>query len=387
MFSDDLQFLQQHVAPVVLRCGPAAVVVVPAYQGRVMTSSFDAGSGPSCGWINRPVIAAGVLPEAERAGKLEQHIHVFGGEERLWIGPEGGQFSIYFPVGADFEFEHWQTPALIDTERFNVFAQDEREVRVGRAAKLINWSGFELSFELERTVRILDRAEVSAALGERLGEEIVFVAYRTTNTIRNVGTVAWTRETGALSLWMLGMYPPSPGTVMAVPYRVGAEAELGPVVNADYFGRVPASRLKVADGVLFFKGDGEERGKIGLNPARSLGRLGSFASDSGVLTVVQGSPARDGAAYVNSMWALQDEPFAGDAINAYNDGPPTPGADPLGPFYELETSSPAAFLAPGETLTHEQMTVHLRGASAQLDAIAQRNLGASVATIAGAFGD
>ena len=47
--------------------------------------------------------------------------------------------------------------------------------------------------------------------------------------------------------------------------------------------------------------------------------------------------ARD---YVNSMWEVQRDPFAGDVVNSYNDGPPAPAAKPLGPFYELETSSP-----------------------------------------------
>ena len=46
--------------------------------------------------------------------------------------------------------------------------------------------------------------------------------------------------------------------------------------------------------------------------------------------------------YVNSKWEIQQQPYAGDVANSYNDGPPAPGAKPLGPFYELESSSPAA---------------------------------------------
>jgi hypothetical protein len=30
------------------------------------------------------------------------------------LGPEGGQFSIFFRQGVPFEFENWQTPAPID---------------------------------------------------------------------------------------------------------------------------------------------------------------------------------------------------------------------------------------------------------------------------------
>ena len=45
--------------------------------------------------------------------------------------------------------------------------------------------------------------------------------------------------------------------------------------------------------------------------------------------------------YVNSAWAQQSDPYGGDVINAYNDGPTAPGKPSLGGFYEIETSSPA----------------------------------------------
>ena len=55
-FAEDAAFLKQHTDLVVLKNGVSAVAVAPAYQGRVMTSTFDAATGPSFGWINRPVI-------------------------------------------------------------------------------------------------------------------------------------------------------------------------------------------------------------------------------------------------------------------------------------------------------------------------------------------
>ena len=56
---------------------------------------------------------------------------------------------------------------------------------------------------------------------------------------------------------------------MLVPYVEGDEAKLGPIVNADYFGTVPAERLRVADGVIRFSGDGQYRSKIDLTPQRA----------------------------------------------------------------------------------------------------------------------
>ena len=66
----------------------------------MMTSTATGNSGYGFGWLNHKLIEQGVLPPAEAKGKLEEHIYVFGGEERFWLGPEGGQFGIFFPKGA-----------------------------------------------------------------------------------------------------------------------------------------------------------------------------------------------------------------------------------------------------------------------------------------------
>lgn len=50
---------------------------------------------------------------------------------------------------------------------------------------------------------------------------------------------------------------------------------------------------------------------------------------------------------VHSLRKLQDDPFGGDAANSCNDSPAAPGAKPMGPFYELDSSLPAALPAPG----------------------------------------
>lgn len=81
--SDDVAFLREHTPVIVLsdRTGSSKVALAPAWQGRVMTSTAAGDQGFSCGWINRELIAS---------GKLLPHINVFGGEDRFWLGPEGG---------------------------------------------------------------------------------------------------------------------------------------------------------------------------------------------------------------------------------------------------------------------------------------------------------
>jgi hypothetical protein len=377
-FDDDVAFLRKHVEVVLLedaRTG-ARVAVVPAWQGRVMTSTAGGPGAAGYGWINEELVASRTL---------RPHINAFGGEDRLWLGPEGGQFSVFFAKGAPFDLEHWQTPPIIDTEAWPVAAKDARRAAFRHRGRLVNHSGTALDVGIERTVRLLSREEAGEGLGGALPAGVRLVAFASENTLVNAGSAPWTRETGALSLWILGMFQPSPQTTIVVPFRPGPEAQLGPAVNDAYFGKVPADRLVVGDGALFFSGDGRHRSKIGVSPRRARPVLGSFDAARGVLTVVTFDRPEGAGEYVNSMWEIQKEPFAGDVVNSYNDGPPAPGAKPMGPFYELETSSPAAFLAPGARLTHVHRTFHVEGPEADLDALARRVLGVSIPAIRAAL--
>jgi hypothetical protein len=376
-FDDDVAFLRQRLEVVVLGDDDGArIAVVPAWQGRVVTSTTGGTEAPSYGWINRELAAS---------GKLLPHMNAFGGEDRFWLGPEGGQFSIFFKKGDAFDLEHWQTPALIDSEPWAVADRAPRQVFFKRDGQLVNYSGTRFDFRIERTVRLLDRDVAANALGASLPAGLKLVAFESENVVVNTGKSAWTKSGGLLSIWILGMFQPTPATTVVIPYRQGPDAELGPVVNDAYFGKVPADRLRTKDGLIFFKGDGERRGKIGLSPKRATGLAASYDASRGVLTLVRYDQPKDANDYVNSMWEIQKEPFAGDVVNSYNDGPPEPGKKPLGPFYELETSSPARALAPGARLTHAHRTFHVQGDSAELDALAKQLLGISLAAIESAL--
>jgi hypothetical protein len=98
-FAYDVDFLKRyHPDLIELGEGDARLVVLPAYQGRVMTSTAEGDTGLSFGWINHELIAS---------GKFTEHFSAFGGEERFWLGPEGGQFSVYFKKGKDFVVDNW----------------------------------------------------------------------------------------------------------------------------------------------------------------------------------------------------------------------------------------------------------------------------------------
>jgi len=366
-FAADLAFLREHGAPLLLEAPAGGRVVVSAeYQGRVLTSAVSP-DGASLGYLNRGFIAA---------GKTGTQFDNYGGEDRFWLGPEGGQFGLYFPPGAPFDFAHWQTPAALQEGTWTIAEQGPRHVTFTRRVRVPNYSGTVLDVDVRRTVRVLDAAEARAALGPAgpALDRVAWVAFATENRITNAGTRAWTKQTGAPSVWILSMYNPTPDTFVVVPFeRSGA----GAVVNDAYFGKVPADRLRVseAEGFLVFRCDGLYRSKIGLGPTRARRWLGSHSESARLLTLVSYDRPAGASDYVNSMWEKQAEPFAGDVVNSYNDGPTEPGAPPLGGFYEIETSSPAALLAPGQSLVHTQRTFHLVGERAALDALARPTLG------------
>lgn len=338
-FDDQAEFLARHCETVTLGdIETGRLVVSPRLQGRVMTSSVPGLGKPGFGWINRSLI--------ER-GATQAHINPFGGEDRLWFGPEGGPFSIFFRPGDEQTFENWQTPAALDSEAFEIVAQTRQEVAMRHRATFANASGMSFEVGIERTVRLLPPSLSGG------------VSFETVNRVTNVGAKPWRKETGLLSIWVLGMFQAGPGSVAVLPYLEGG----GPLANDRYFGKVPSDRLSDVGGALLFRGDGRFRSKIGLAAHRAAGTLGALDTTEGTLTLVGYTRPEAPNGYVDSMWGTQEDPYAGDVVNSYNDD------GSLGAFFELETSSPALALAPGESATHVHTTSHAvldRGALADI---------------------
>jgi hypothetical protein len=373
-FKDDLAFLRDHVKVIVLsdKTGNRRVAVIPEYQCRVMTSTAAGDDGLSYGWVNRELIAS---------GKKQQHINVYGGEDRFWIGPEGGQYSIFFKRGDPFDLDHWFTPASFDTEPYEVISKSDDHVTCRREIHLTNYSGSTFDLEVNREIRVLDTKDVEKYFGVKPKADLRMVGFESVNTLKNIGKKGWTKKGGLLSIWILGQLNASPTTTVAIPFQKGPESKLGPIVNDAYFGKVPADRLVIKDGILYFAADAKYRSKIGISPRRTKAILGSYDATNSVLTLVQFSFKPGVTEYVNSMWEIQKHPYGGDVLNSYNDGPPKPGAAQLGKFYELENSSPALALGPNRSATHISRMVHVQGPEAELDAIARSALGVGLDAI------
>jgi hypothetical protein len=364
-FDQELEFLRQHGEVIVFEApNGGRVAVSPSYQGRVMTSAVAPGA-MSLGWVHHAFI---------EAGKVGTPFDNYGGEDRFWLGPEGGQFGLYFAPEAPFDLDHWQTPPALQQGAWPVTEQDSTSVLFRVPMTVRNHAGTEFVLEVERRIALLDADAVTRIVGMPIPDGVQWIAFETQNSITNRGKAAWTEAKGLLSIWILGQYAPSSDARALLPFNTKGT---GPIVNDAYFGKVPSERLRVDSrlGFLSFQCDGQYRSKIGLSAERAQPVVGAYSEQSRLLTVVQYDKPKGRHPYVNSMWEHQARPYAGDVVNSYNDGPSAPGKPSLGGFYELETSSPAAALAPGAGLTHSHRTLHFVGEPAALAKIAKSALG------------
>ncbi|MBL8889235.1 MAG: hypothetical protein JNL67_04605 [Planctomycetaceae bacterium] len=401
-FANDFSFLQQHTDTILLGDpSEAAIVLVPAYQGRVMTSTAGGAADHSFGWINYDLI---------RRREIVPQINLYGGEERFWLAPEGGRFSIFFPpaeLNRPLDFADWRVPPCIDTDPFGIVQVNATSARFAHQAAIQNRAGTAFDLGFERHVELLNAEQVAEALELDPADlrGVPLVAHRSHNTLRNLGAKAWEPTTGLMSIWVLGMNAPSPNATLIVPYATDGVAANEPIVNADYFGVLGPDRLLVDQDrqVITLRGDGEYRSKLGLTHPRAKPCLGAWDKQRQVFTLVHYKLPRmssgnssqtskshlarradgllelsDRLAYVNNLWKVVDDEYQGDVINGYNDGPNESGSK-LGGFFELESLSPALALAPQQAYTHTHLTVHLeardQAAFQQIHNLSQRLLG------------
>jgi hypothetical protein len=361
-FDDDVAFLGKHAKVIVLEHESGGrVAISPTLQGRVMTSAVDE-KGSGLGFVHRAFF---------EKGKTGTAFDNYGGEDRFWLGPEGTKFSLYFAPNQPLDFDHWQTPHAFNEGAWDVSEQTKVRVAMRHAMKIQNHSGATFDVGVDRTIDLIDGARAKSTLGVAIPDGVKWVAFSSTNAITNTGKDPWTKDKGLMNVWILAMFAPSKDATALIPFDPKGE---GPIVRDDYFGKVPAERLLVKDGYLSFQCDGQLRSKIGVSPTRAKSVLGSYSAAANLLTIVQYDGPRPGV-YPSGVWKEDADPWAGDVVNAYNDGPVAPGKPSLGGFYELETLSPGAELAAGATLVHTHRTFHFVGSREALNTIAQAVLG------------
>lgn len=370
-YAYDADFLKKHTSKVlelINEDSSGKILLSADYQGRVMTSTATGDTGNSFGWLNYDLIAA---------KDKKKQFNPVGGEERFWMGPEGGQYSLYFKGGDSFNIAHWQVPSFIDTDLYTVDQSDKSSATFSKKTSITNFSGTVFDIAIERKISLLSKEQLNAKLQINIPGDIHFIGFETYNKVTNTGSNDWSKDKGLLSIWLLGMFTPSVATTVIIPFHPIPNARS--YITDNYFGDIPKERLQVQDSVLYFTCDGKHRSKIGLSPLIAKPIAASYDFEKNILTVIIPQVDKN-AAYVNSKWEMQKEPYNGDVINSYNDGPLADGTQ-MGPFYEVESSSPALALKKGEAGVYKETTCHFQGNYETLKQLAKQLLGVNLDTI------
>ncbi|MDD2797656.1 MAG: hypothetical protein PHV20_03590 [Bacteroidales bacterium] len=371
-FGNDYDFIKHHDSNLIIlqtEDKNSRILVSAKYQAKVFTSTANGEEGNSFGWINYKA-----FDEPQN-----QQMNAYGGENRFWLGPEGGKFSLFFDPEKEMTFSEWRTPPEFDTESWTKVNQTETEIEMSKSMNIVNYNGATLSILVNRIIKILNNKEIATTFAIEGNSSLKFVGYKTINKITNTGAFEWTELTGMPCIWMLDMLNPSNKTVIIIPFKQTATNSFDNVATTNYFGEIPSSKLTHTDNVLFFKADGKFRSKLGIKPDKALPFAGSYDAKSKVLTVVEFDVNSENK-YLNQEWNTSKPAFSGDAMNAYNDGPLEDGSQ-MGPFYEIESVSHAAFLKPNESLTHRHSVFHITGSESELSQITEKLFDVSIETI------
>ena len=357
------------------------VLCAPKLVGRVMTTTFDAAQGEALGWIGVEVI---------RHGYVDPVFTNYGGEERLWFGPEGSQFGLHF-TSKDQSLSHYKVQPGMNSQRYEVArSSPEGDFVVMKARiQLQNLAGTKFDLDVERTVRIVEYCPYTAGFGDHLD----FAGFESESMVTNVSHEPIRSETGLLCCWTPGQHPSRPRSVVVVPFQPGDNEALGEPIRSDYFrqmcigGALPAGRLWLGTDHALMRADNRYRVKIGVGPKRATNRLGSIDLDTAEL-VINDFDLYPEMPYVAPYWRelTPAELTNGEAVSVYVDGPDEKGVRG-GNFHELEGLSPAMPLKSGESFVHRNRVFHVRGSRSALDGVARRFLRTDSAEIASAFAD
>ena len=240
--------------------------------------------------------------------------------------PKAASSRLYFSQGDAFDLDHWQVPEAFDWGKWDVDSKSADAVRFRRRMTLVNYSGTPLDVDVDRNVRLLRPADFATHLGTQLWTGRSHGGIRIVQHDHERRARAVAAQFGArVRLDSRDVHAVSQDDNHdSLRARRGIDA--GPRRQRRVLRQSAVrSPARDKDRSIFFRGDGQYRSKIGLSPSRARSVAGSYDDERHVLTLVQYTRPPDASEYVNSMWEMQREPFKGDVINSYNDGPPAPG--------------------------------------------------------------
>lgn len=340
--------------------GKSRLIITPELQGRIITSTYDGILGDANGWFNKNSITN------KRKGGI-------GGEDRLWIGPLGSQFSFYYQQIKPISETNWLVPNTMENEAYQLTKQTTKEVSMRKKMTLTNHIGTDFILDISRTITILDALDITKNLKILIPEHLNYTAYESANTLHNIGTEKITKEKGLISLWSAGMFNGATESIVIVPLTKKGNLE----DLYTYMGPLGKDRLQIKKNVVLFKADGTYRSKIGVPPHVAPSIYGCYSAKKERLTIVQYKRTKD-SLYFNSNASNQEYPYKGEVIPIYNNGTMDYTPTTIPSFFELESTSAMRELEINDTLSHYHRVYHFSGNEKELDVIAKKLLSISL---------
>lgn len=343
--------------------GKERLLLSEQFQGRILTSTFNGKEGQSLGWLNPDLWKSEALTGA--------FLH---GEERMWIGPLGGQFSFYYGQESPINEDNWTVPATFNDDPFRIVSFNKRALCFEKRMSLTNYKGHTLNMLLKRNVNLLSHHKIAINLNMPIWDNSLnVVAYEVNSQLYNSDSVQWDKDKGLASIWDLTTLKGSDQSFVIIPLKSKHKHPVNTYLNPD-----DDNRIAHEEDVLYYKVDGKYRHKIGVKNNATKGLLASYCPKNELLTIIQFQQNVADSLYFNSLVAEQDNPYLGETISVYNHGDMDLKLGELNAFYELETASAMRELKPGECISHFHRVYHFGGEKEKLSELAEKVLGVSL---------
>lgn len=361
--NDDIQFLKHVPGFHVLKNKNARLLVSSSYQGRVFAASANGDNGESIGWYNKTAIE-----QMENNPKL----NTCGGLSRFMFGPEIGKYAIFFDPNTEQTADNIRVSPQLNTRFFKLHSSTKNSITCGNTMQIRNANSTIFDLDIKRIINLKSTEEIENELDIKIDKSVQPIAFSAETSIKNTGQDQWTKESGLLSIWELSCLSPSSNTLVIIPLAKEAKK------ITEYFTPLGEERISINKQTVIYKADAQYMNKIGVQPELCKNVFGSYDPEQQLLTIVKYTFNKDGT-FVNSLWGHQ-KPYNGDVINVFN-GEVNSELDRNWPFYELETSSCAKELMPGESMQHTQTLYHFKGTLNQLNKISLQVLGVDLKTV------
>ncbi len=347
-YGEDLQAARRFTEAVELTGGDGQqrLLVVPGWQGRILTSTYGGMKGASNGYFSR---------QFEDLGGMG-----IGGEDQLRFTPLGSQHSPYIPPTDELNELNAVAPAALAEAAFEVVERGQRQVVLHHDYRLVNHVGAAFSLSLDRRISLLTDGEILSTLHLPSIKGIPHVAFRSEHRLINTARGGSTDATGLIGIWSVGSFAPSESASVVFPLqRAAAVDEL-----LLYPPSPTGGRVRVDGAVASFGWGGGPPFKVGIPHRLARECYGYYDPARERLTIIRYSlPGPD--RYGNTDFSVRSDPYAEEVIAATR---AKPG------YCELSSTSAIRPLPRGAQLYHFHEVYHFSGSPEVLDRIAREVL-------------